>query len=80
MFSRVVTASGGPFKRSEALRDAATIVANSPTWRVWVERDGGTRIFESQAEVEHRHRGEAKRIVAFARANVPGYAGSETTR
>ncbi len=74
IFSRVITATGGPFKRSEALQDAEAIVANSPSWRVWVERDDGTRIFESPAERERRRTADANRIIAFAKANVPGYA------
>lgn len=75
MFTRVITANGGPFKRSEALQDAKSIVANAPTWRVWVERDDGARIFESPAEIAHRQAAGANRIIEFARANVPGYVG-----
>lgn len=75
MFSRVTTAAGGPFRRREAVNDAQRILDFSPSWRIWVERDDGTRAFESPAEMEHRQASEAKRIIEFATANVPGSSG-----
>lgn len=55
MFSRVTTAAGGPFMRAHALDAAEQIASNGGGWRVWVERaDTGERIFESEAEKQHK--------------------------
>lgn len=55
MFSRVTTAAGGPFRRTEALESAKKVADNGGGWRVWVEHaETGKRIFESEAEVNHK--------------------------
>lgn len=54
MFSKVVTAAGGPFRRSEALASAIKVAENGGGWRLWVEHAlTGERIYESAAEIEH---------------------------
>lgn len=51
IFTKITTAAGGPFKRSEALADAATVAGHN--WRAWVEHvETGERIFESEVEKE----------------------------
>ncbi|HRQ47928.1 MAG TPA: hypothetical protein PK725_13330 [Rhodocyclaceae bacterium] len=72
MGSKVTTGAGGPFRRAEALRNAAKVAANG--WRVWVEHhETGKRIFESEAERQFKRAADEKRIVEFAERNVPGF-------
>ena len=53
MFTRITSDATGPCRRHEALRSAHQVSANG--WRVWVEHAvTGTRIFESEAEVQHK--------------------------
>lgn len=55
MFSKDVTAAGGPFRRSDALASAIKVAENGGGWRVWVEHAlTGERIYESSAEIEHK--------------------------
>lgn len=55
MFSRVTACADNPMTRAEALQSAEKVAGNGIGWRVWVERlDTGERIFESQAEKDHR--------------------------
>jgi hypothetical protein len=69
---RIMGDSENPQSRKSALEGAAVIEKNG--WRVWVEHQARPeRIFESKAEKDHKASIEAKRIVEFARANVPGY-------
>lgn len=73
MFSRVTANADNPLSRAEALAAAETVAGNG--WRVWVEhRDRPERIFESQAEKDHKAAHVAKRLIDFAEANVPGYS------
>lgn len=72
---RVVGDSENPQIRKSALESAAAIAKND--WRVWIEHhQNGRRIFESQQERDHRAALEAKRIVKFGEANVPGFVAS----
>lgn len=72
MFSRVTACADNPMPRAEALATVQKVANNG--WRVWVEHQAKPeRIFESQAEKDHKATLEARRIVAFAEANVPGY-------
>lgn len=74
VMSRVSTAAGGPWLRRQALADAAFVSGQNPTWRVWVEHAStGERIFESPAEVNARTAAHSKRVIEFARNNVPGF-------
>lgn len=69
---RIVGDAGNPQSRKSALERAAVIEKNG--WRVWVEHHSNAkRIFESARETQHRQAAESKRIVEFAKANVPGY-------
>lgn len=69
---RIIGDAGNPQSRKSALEGAAVIDKNG--WRVWIEHQtSAKRIFESAREIEHRQAAEAKRIVDFAKANVPGY-------
>lgn len=75
MFSRVTASADNPMSRSDALAAAEKVAGNGGGWRVWVEHhQNGRRIFESQTETAHKAAREAKRIIEFAEANVPGYA------
>lgn len=75
MFSRVTANAGNPMSRADALEAAEKVAANG--WRVWVEHHAhAERIFESKVEKEHKASLEAKRIVEFAEANVPGYVAA----
>lgn len=70
--ARIMGDAGNPHSRKSALEGAAVIEKNG--WRVWVEHHSNAkRIFESAREIEHRQAVEAKRIIEFAKANVPGY-------
>lgn len=72
MFSKVIAADGGPFRRSEALDAAATVAGNG--WRAWVKHyETGKRIFESEAERQFQRAAEAKRVIEFAERNIPGF-------
>lgn len=74
MFSRVTCNADNPMSRADALRAAETVAGNGGGWRVWVEHHTKSeRIFESQAEKDHKAAIEAKRVINFAEANVPGY-------
>lgn len=69
---RIVGDASNPQTRKSALEGAAVIERNG--WKVWVEHQSSAkRIFESAREIEHRQAAEAKRIVDFAMATVPGY-------
>lgn len=69
---RIMGEAGNPQNRKSALAGAAVIGKNG--WRVWVEHHtSAKRIFESAREVEHRKTAEAKRIIDFAKATVPGF-------
>jgi hypothetical protein len=69
---RVVGDGANPQSRKSALEGAAVIEKNG--WRVWIEHQSSAkRIFESAREIDHRRAAEAKRIVDFAKAHVPGY-------
>lgn len=69
---RIVGDAGNPQTRKSALEGAAVIEKNG--WRVWVEHQSSAkRIFESGGEIEHRQAAEAKSIVDYAMATVPGY-------
>ena len=75
MNSRVTTNADNPMSRAEALAAAEKVAGNG--WRVWVEHHARPeRIFESQAEKDHNAALEAKRIIDFAGANVPGYSAT----
>ncbi|MBR8426176.1 hypothetical protein [Burkholderia cenocepacia] len=75
MFTRVTAYADNPLSRTEAIAAAEKVAANG--WRVWVEHQARPeRIFESKAEKDHKASIEAKRIVDFAKANVPGYDAS----
>jgi hypothetical protein len=70
--NRVISDAENPQTRKSALGGAAVIENNG--WRVWVEHhETGKRIHEGEQEAAHRKAAEAKRIIEFARANVPGY-------
>lgn len=70
--ARVVGDGANPQSRRSALEGAAVIDKNG--WRVWIEHQSSAkRIFESAREIEYRRAAEAKRIVDFAKAHVPGY-------
>lgn len=54
MFKNVTSSAGNPMSRAQALEGADTVAGNGG-WRVWVEHHiSGERIFESDAEREHR--------------------------
>lgn len=73
MFSKITTAAGGPFRRTEALKAAKTVERNG--WRAWVQHyETGKRIFESEAEQAYKQDQEAKRIIEFAERHVRGFA------
>lgn len=75
MFARVTSCADNPMPRAEALAAAEKVSGNGGGWRVWVEHQTkAERIFESQAEKDHIASHEAKRIINFAAANVPGYS------
>lgn len=72
MFSKVTEADGGPFRRAAALEACEHVARNG--WRAWVEHHAtGKRIFESEAELQFKRDEEAKRIIEFAKRNVPGF-------
>lgn len=55
MFSRVISAADNPMPRAKAMECALNVANNGGCWRVWVEhKETGERIFESEAEKEHR--------------------------
>lgn len=69
---RIMGDAENPQGRKSALEGAAVIEKNG--WRVWVEHHvTAKRIHESPSEIAHREATAAKRIVNFAKANVPGY-------
>lgn len=75
MFSKVTTAAGGPYRRSDALNNAEVVSDNGGGWRVWVEHvETNKRIFESPAEKEHQTAENSKRVIEFAEKHVPGFA------
>ena len=77
MFSRVTSNADNPMSRADALAAAETVARNGAGWRVWVEHHSkAERIFESQAEKDHKATLEAERIIKFAEANVPGYSAA----
>lgn len=77
MFTRVTSNADNPMSRADAMAAAETVAGNGGGWRVWVEHHTKTeRLFESQAEKDHKAELEAKRIINFAEANVPGYCAS----
>ena len=73
MFSRVTANADNPMSRADALSAAEKVAGNG--WRVWVEHHARPeRSFESQPEKDHKAALEAKRVVNFAVANVPGWS------
>lgn len=75
MFSRVTSCTENPMPRADAIAGAEKIAKNG--WRVWVEHhQTGRRIFESVPEQQHKASQEAKRVIEFAEANVPGFAAA----
>lgn len=53
MFTKVLSEASNPHSRSEALADSEKVAAKG--WRVWVEHTTtGERIFESEAEINHK--------------------------
>lgn len=70
---RITGDAANPQARGKALAGADIVTKNG--WRVWVEhKETGKRIFESPAEITHRHDQESNRIIQFAEDNVPGFA------
>lgn len=75
MFTRVISNADNPMSRADALKAAEKVAGNGGGWRVWVEHHTkADRIFESQAEKNHRAQLQAARIINFAEGNVPGYS------
>lgn len=72
--TRATADAENPLSRAVTLAAAERLAANG--WRVGIEhRARPERIFESKAEMEHKASDEVTRIVDFAKANEPGYAG-----
>ncbi len=70
---KVTSAADNPVTRKAALEGAAVVTKNG--WRVWVEHHtSGKILYQNPAEVAHQQSVEAKRVISFAEANVPGFA------